>query len=256
MRINGDPNRFMGNADLNPAFVNSFEFSYNYTRQKWNINPTIYYQKTTDDISFVTEERSYTNPITGQISEYILSKPFNLGKEDRYGLDLNYSINPISWLRVYGNVNIFRYKNETTYNYSTITNEGSSAMARLTTAFRLDRTLNLQLQGHFRGGQKSYNTERKDAYSLNIGLSKNIWNNTGTISFSAQDVFNSRKMKSYTDSDTFTRYSENQMQPRQFVLSFSYRFKSGNTKDDKSSQKRRRNSEQNQGDDFGNEMGY
>lgn len=245
MRVNNDPNRFMGNSELNPSFVNSFEFSYNYSRPKWNINPALYYQRTTDDISFVTEEKSYINPITGQLSEYILTKPYNLGTEDRYGLDLNYSVNPATWLRVYGNVNLFRYKNETNYQNSTVINEGNSLMARLTTAFRINRTLNLQLQGHFRGGQKTYNTERKDSYSLNLGVNKNIWKNTGTISLSVQDVFNTRKMKSFTDSDTFTRYSEMQMQPRQFILSFSYRFKDGNVKE----QKPKRTAIPNQGND-------
>lgn len=242
MRMQNDPNRFMGNADLNPSFVNSFELGYTYTRAKWNINPTLYYQHTSDGISFVTEERSFLNPITGQETEYILSTPYNLGSEDRYGLDLNYSINPTNWLRLFGNVNIFRYKNETTYNENTITNEGSSAMARLTVAFRIDRTLNIQLQGHYRGGQRSYTTKRDGSYSLNFGLSKNIWNNTGTISFSIQDIFNSRKFQSYTDTESFTRYSEMQMMPRTYMLSFSYRFKNKNAKEPRPQQRRNQNS--------------
>ena len=66
---------------------------------------------------------------------------------------------------------------------------------------------------------------------MNFGISKNIWNNMGTIGFSIQDVFNSKKMKSYIDSDTFTRYAEMQMRPRQFMLSFSYHFKNNNVKE-------------------------
>lgn len=238
MRIQNDPNRFMGNADLNPSFVNSFELSYNYSRKKWNISPSLYYQTTKDDISFVTTESTYLAPITGQNKEYILSTPYNLGTEDRYGLDLNYSINPTTWLRLFGNVNLFRYKNETTFNNHTISNEGNSMMARLTTAFRIDRTLNLQLQGHFRGGQKNYTTERKESHSLNIAIGKNIWNNTASINFSVQDVFNSRKMRVYNNTETFTRYAEMQMMPRQFLLSFSYRFKNDNAKEPKPTKKR------------------
>ena len=109
MRIQGDPNRFIGNPDLNPSFVNSFELNYNYTRRKWNINPSLYYQKVTDAISFLTEQSSYSHPITGEVHEYILSTPYNLGTEQRFGLDLNYSVNPTSWLRLFGNVNVFKY---------------------------------------------------------------------------------------------------------------------------------------------------
>ena len=44
-------------------------------------------------------------------------------------------------------------------------------------------------------------------------------------------------MRNYTDSDTFTRYNEMQMMPRQFLLSFSYRFKSGNATESKPQRK-------------------
>ena len=252
MRINNDPNRFIGNADLNPSFVNSFEFSYNYNRSKWNINPSIYYQKTTDDIGFVTERKSYNNPITGEFTEYILSKPYNLGTEEKYGMELNYNVNPINWLRIYGNVNLFRYKNKMTFNNKTIANEGNVATARLTTTIRMDKTMNFQLQGQFRGGHTDFTTTRKDSYSLNIGLSKNIWDNAGTINFSVQDVFNSRKMRNTTISDTFTRYSEMQMTPRQFLLSFSYRFKSGEVKE----QKNKKPTIQNQNNEEINEVAF
>ena len=144
---------------------------------------------------------------------------------------MNYSISPTNWLRLFGNVNLFRYKNEISYNNITTTNEGNSTKAKITAGFRLDKSLNIQIQGDFRGKQKSYNTTQKDSYSMNFGISKNIWNNMGTIGFSIQDVFNSRKMKSYTDSDTFTRYAEMQMRPRQFMLSFSYRFKNNSAKE-------------------------
>ena len=233
MRIQSDPNRFMGNADLNPSFVNSFELSYNYTRSKWNINPTLYYKRATDAIDFLTIEGTYINPFTGSASDYILSTPYNLGTENKFGLDLNYSISPTNWLRLFGNVNLFRYKNEISYNNITTNNEGNSTKAKITAGLRLDKSLNIQIQGDFRGGQKSYNTAQQDSYSMNFGISKNIWNNMGTIGFSIQDVFNSRKMKSYTDSDTFTRYAEMQMRPRQFMFTFSYRFKNNDAKESK-----------------------
>lgn len=231
--MQNDPNRFMGNADLNPSFVNSFEFSYNYTRAKWNISPSLYYQRKTDNIEMVTEEMAYINPLNGLASTYILSTPYNLGTEDRYGLDLNYSISPTNWLRLFGNVNFYKYKSESTYNNNTIINEGNSLKARLTTNFRLDKTINLQIQGHFKGGHKDYTTRKENSYSLNAAINKNLWKNTATIGLSIQDIFNSRKFKSYTDSDTFTRYAEMQMMPRQIMLTFSYRFKNENAKEQK-----------------------
>lgn len=255
IRMQREPNRFMGNADLNPSFVNSFELSYNYARNKWNISPSLYHQKVINAISFLTEEKSYTNPIAGSVDKYILSTPYNLGTEQRYGLDLNYSINPTSWLKLFGNINMFRYKNETTYQNNIIINKGNSTMTRVTATFRLDKTLNIQWQGNYRGGQNSYNTTRKDSYAMNLGISKNLWNNAATLGLSVQDIFDSRKMKTHTDTDTFTRYAEMQWMPRQFILSFSYHFRNDNAKEQKPFQ-RRRDSQQNKNDDLNEGMMY
>ncbi len=61
-------------------------------------------------------------------------------------------------------------------------------------------------------------------FILNLAFSKDIMNENATFAFNVSDVLNSRKRKSFTDTDTFTTYSEFQWRERQFNLSFTYRF--------------------------------
>ena len=227
-------NIFEGNIDLNPSYVDSFEVGYSIQKKKFTVNPTLYYSRTTDDdkmLVYRPDERL----------NVFYTKPINLGTSDRYGLDLNFTYDPLSWLKFMGSLDLFGYKTTGIASYNTIdkvtlqpkvgtmdfTGSGFSTRARLNTTFKLDKTLSVQLQGQYRGAQKTASQNRSDMYSLNLGASKTIWNGDGTITFNIQDVFNTRRMESFTFNDDFTRRNYMQWQPRQFSISLSYRFKQG-----------------------------
>ena len=216
-RLQNATNYFKGNADLNPSYVNSFELGYNYSKgNKLTINPTLYYQRTNDDINFT---------VTKDTDGNYVSMPANLGTEDRYGMDFNYNITATKWLRVFGNFNLFGYKNESEFNNIKTENSGTSFQTRLTTAIKLDKQTNLQLQGNYNAPQKTFQNERLAIYAMNFGISRNILNNQGTINLNVQDVFNTRKRRMRTYGEDFYREAEMQFMPRTVMLSFSYRFK-------------------------------
>jgi hypothetical protein len=107
------------------------------------------------------------------------------------------------------------------------TGDGFSTRARLNTTFKLDKTLSVQLQGFYRGAQKSANQDTQDMYALNLGASKTIWKGDGTISFNIQDIFNTRTREVYSFNSDYTRRNYMQWQPRQFSIALTYRFKQG-----------------------------
>lgn len=231
--LTDDQNLFLGNLDLNPSYVNSFELGYSIQKRKFTINPTLYFNHKTDDdkmLVYRADERTnifYTNPI-------------NLGSNTRYGLDLNATVDLFPWWKLMASIDLFGYRTtgHTTYQVldkdgNTITREanfegkGFSNRMRLNSTFRIDKTLSVQLQGFYRGGQKTDFQDRKAMYALNLGASKTIWNGNGTIAFNIQDIFNTRNRTIHTFSETATRESYMQWQPRQISLSLSYRFKQG-----------------------------
>ncbi|AZA60326.1 TonB-dependent receptor domain-containing protein [Chryseobacterium indoltheticum] len=217
-------NIFEGNIDLNPSYVDSYEFGYSISKGKFTINPTLYYRHSTDDVKMLV----YSD------DGIFKTKPINLGADDRYGLDLNFNWDATKWLKFLGNVDLFGYKTTGIYNDPTILNQpmsfegtGFSTRARLTSTIKLDKTFSFQLQGFYRGAQKTENQSRNDMYALNFGASKTIWKGDGTLSFNIQDIFNTRAMRSTTTTADFSRESYMQWQPRQFAVSLTYRFKQG-----------------------------
>ena len=59
---------------------------------------------------------------------------------------------------------------------------------------------------------------------VGLAFSKEIFNDNATISLNVRDLLNSRKRKSLTTTEFFSRYSENQWRQRQINVSFRYRF--------------------------------
>lgn len=236
-------NIFDGNIDLNPSYVDSFEFGYSISKKKFTLNPTLYYRHQTDDTKMLVYNILATDD-NGDISNpkriESHTKPINLGTDDRYGLDFNFNWDATSWLKFLGNVDLFGYNTKGSTLYDTFDKEGNpiqavanfegkgfSTRARLSSTFKVDKTFSLQLQGFYRGGQKTAYQDRKDMYAINFGASKTIWKGDGTLAFNIQDIFNTRSMRSTTYTANSVRDSYMQWQPRQFSVSLTYRFKQG-----------------------------
>ncbi len=240
---NDNQNIFDGNIDLNPSYVDSYEVGYSISKKKFTINPTLYYRHQEDDVKMLVYnkiERYESEPDIFKDRIVFHTKPINLGTDDRFGLDLNFNWDATSWLKFMGNVDVFGYNTKGSTPYETLDQDGNAIIAtanfngkgvstrsRLTSTFKIDKTLNFQLQGFYRGGTKTDYQIRKDMYAINFGASKTIWNGNGTLAFNIQDVFNTRAMQSTTYTASSTRDSYMQWQPRQFTLSLTYRFKQG-----------------------------
>lgn len=235
---NDNQNIFDGNIDLNPSFVDSYELGYSISKKKFTINPTFYYRHQIDDVKLLVYNVKET--IGNDQLIVFHTKPINLGSDDRFGLDLNFNFDVTSWLKFMGNVDLFGYNTKGTTQYNTIDQSGNATVAtasfngngfstrsRLSSTIKFDKTFSVQLQGFYRGGQKTAYQNRKDMYAVNLGASKTLWKGNGTLTFSIQDIFNTRAMRFSTFTENSFRDSYMQWQPRQAALTLTYRFKSG-----------------------------
>jgi hypothetical protein len=174
------------------------------------------------------------------------SQPQNLGTDQRFGLDLNYSYDPFAWWKIMGEVDVFGYKTTGDYYYSytdpnnasNIVNKqvsyngsGTSTRLRLSNTLKFDKTFSMQISGNYRGKQVEGANNQKAMYFVNLGATKTIWKGDGTIAFNIQDIFSTRARNVIQTGDGFTRESYMQWQPRQASISLTYRFKKGDKVD-------------------------
>ena len=226
MSYNNNRNLFSGNPDLDPTYENSFELGYSLSKSKVTFNPTLYFKKSEDEVNMY--QYSGINPDGNTV---IYTMPVNAGTETQYGLDINATYDPFKWWKIMGSADIYGYKNEGQYKEFDFSGDGFSSRIRLTNTFKPTKNTSFQIQGFYRGAQKTVSTTREAMYAVNLGASQTIWKGNGTISFNIQDIFNTRTRENFVTTPSYSQYSYMQWQPRQFSLSLSYRFKQGDKVD-------------------------
>lgn len=222
-------NLFMGNPDLNPQYTDSYELSYITKIGKLTMTPNIYYSRTHDNIQ---RYQSMTD------NGVFVSRPINVGTDDRFGGELTFTLRAFSWWSMMGNVNLFGYKTRGEYTdiftdistgqtITQVTNfdgDGFSWFGRLSNTFNLPSKISMQISGMYRAGTRTAQSNRKPMYGVDLSFNKDIFNDNATISFSIRDLFNTRGFRATSYGESFTMDSKFRWGVRSFNVSFSYRF--------------------------------
>lgn len=214
-------NVFQGNPDLDPAYANAFDLGYLKRWKKITLTSSVYYQKETSSFEFIQEE---TGEVTSDGIQIIRSLPINLSSNERIGAEAGIMYNAAKWWQINGSFNIFRFTTEGIFNDVDYGTESTSWFSRFSSKFTLPAKISLQANSFYMGPRQNSQTETKGMFSLDLAMSKDLFNDNATLSLNVRDVFNSRKRQSFTETDTFTSDSELQWRKRQINLSFIYRF--------------------------------
>lgn len=222
-------NIFQGNPDLDPSLTDKFDFGYIKRWKKITFNTSAYFEDTKDVFSFV---RSLSGDEVNGIP-VILSRPINLGKEQKYGFEFTLNYNPFKIWRINSNFNFFNVKTTGENSYEdlkgnivvqNLNNQANNWFARISSKLTLPLKIDWQLNATYFGGQRTAQGRSLGIFSMNTALSKDVLKDKGTLAFNISDIFNSRIMRSYTYFENQTSYGEMQYRKRQFNLSFTYRF--------------------------------
>ncbi|KRB57915.1 outer membrane beta-barrel family protein [Flavobacterium sp. Root186] len=235
-------NIFQGNPDLDPSLTDKYDVGYIKRWDKVTFSTSAYFEDTKDVFSFV---RTPTGELVNGIP-VILSRPINLGKEQKFGFEFTFNYTPFKWWKLNSNFNFFNVKSTGENSYTDIVtgdlivqnldNQANSWFARINSKVTLPYKIDWQLTGMYNGEQKTAQGKNLGQFGMNTALSKDVLKDKATIAFNISDVFNSRIMKSYTYLENQISYSEMQFRKRQFNLSFTYRFNKAKGERDKNAQ--------------------
>ena len=222
-------NLFVGDPKLNPAFTDAFDIGFLRKWDKVTFSTSAYYNHTTDSFQIVRKE---SGDLVNGIP-VIINTPFNLGEDNRIGMEftVNYSLK--KWWKLNSNVNYFY--NETKGNYqftdsnSNLVNQNfdyksSTWSARITSKINLPYKIDWQTNANYNAGQKTAQGKTKGIAAMNLAFSKDVLKDKATIAFNVNDVFNSRKRIQDLRLPTVNSYSEMQWRVRAITFSFTYRF--------------------------------
>jgi hypothetical protein len=216
-------NVFQGNPNLQPAFANAYDLGYLKRWDKLTLTSSVYFQRETESFEVVEEiielqgQGSNTNGNT-----VIRSIPVNLSSNERIGAELGLLYNPAKWLRLNGSFNFFQFNTEGFFNDVDYSAKNTSYFARFSSKVSLPWSIDWQTNAFYRGAAQNAQSDTDGILSVDMALSKDLFDEKATISMNVSDLFNGRKRSQITTNDLFTRDSQFQWRQRQINLSFVY----------------------------------
>ena len=233
---------FQGNPNLNPAMTDALDFGFLKKWDKLTLNTSLYTNRTTDSFQFVRRESGLFVNINGVPTPVIISGPINLATENRLGFEFTLNYSPLKWWKLNSNFNFFKVSTRGTFAYTNFANQiitqnfdndASAWFTRLTSKISLPYKIDWQTNFTYNGPQENAQGKVYGVYGMNLGFSKDVLKDKGTIALNVQDVFNSRKRIFDTDLPRVSSYIEFQRTVRQINLSFTYRFNKKKTDKEK-----------------------
>lgn len=208
--------QYIGNPDLNPAYTNAIEWGLMQHWKKLTLNPSVYFQNTTDFVLF------YTYRDSGQSTFFTI--PVNLDHENRYGFELSATYDPYQWLQVNGEYNIYGFQQRGNYADKNFDYSSHNWNARLGARVKFLQGFVFQARSNFIGEQRNAQSTTKALYYVDLGLSKNLLTDKMTVAFDATNVFDTRQYKTLVRGDNYIFNRLNNSNAARFRLSVAYRF--------------------------------
>jgi len=181
--------RYVGNPGLNPSYAHVFELAFLQNWQGFTLNPSLYYQNT----NAVIQDYTYRDA-----AGLFITMPVNIDREIRRGFELSLLYNPVKWLQVNSEFNIFHYAQTGNYREQSFANSGDTFTARLSSQLKLRNKLSFQALYNFRGANATAQTRSATLNSIDFGSSKTFWKDRATAMFDVSNLFELRKFKSKT----------------------------------------------------------
>jgi len=217
-------NIFTGNPDLDPTYSGTFDLGYLNRFGKVTLSTSIYYQHSPDVFNFISFDTGEKVVVNGQEVPVIQRSPINLATNDRYGYEFNLTYSPSRKWRINGDFNFYKSVTKGDYNDITFDADNFSWRARMSNKYTLPGKIDWQTTISYRGPRETAQSKSKGTFGTNMAFSKDLFKDKASISFRVSDLFNSRKYRSNTFTDTYNSYSEFQWRQRSYNLSFTYRF--------------------------------
>jgi len=225
-------NFWQGNPNLVPEYTDSYEVGYLRYFKKGSFFTSLYYRHRTNVIERIVQANDDGTTIRF---------PINLSTEDNVGVELNGSYRFSKRVSLNANANFYRAQREGTFEGLKLENKVFTMNGRANLKAEFAKGLDVQANFRYRAPQNTTQGRSLSLYSLDLSAGKDVLQGKGTVVASVRDVFNSRRRRSITDTETIYNETDFQWRARQFLLTFSYRI----------NQKKERGAGGNRGDSSG-----
>jgi outer membrane receptor protein involved in Fe transport len=209
-------NYFSGNPDLNPEYTHSIELGYQRYLEKGNMLTSVYYRYKTGVIERVT--------FYDEVRDVQRNIPINLGTAHNFGWEFSMNYDFFDWWTANGTVNVYNENTSGSYQGIDLSNNYTAMDFKLSTKFTIADNLDLQPSFRFDSPHRTAQGSRKATYALDFAAGLKVFKGKGKLTFSFQDILDSRKWRWESSGENFDINGDFQWrQGRRVKLSFNYR---------------------------------
>ncbi|MCT4664397.1 MAG: TonB-dependent receptor family protein [Flavobacteriales bacterium] len=216
-------NLFVGNPELDPSYSHVGELTFLNYWEKGSFMASAYYRHIMDVRDRIVLA---ADPNAGNNVETLI-KPFNIGTENNYGLELTGSYNPSKKLKFRASANLYHSSIDGSYTDEHRTLDLSTNnfawQGRLNMTYVLPRKWITQTTFGYRSKRQDTQGDVDPAMALDFGVSKDLFGDKATIAFSVRDIFNTRRRIAFSEGPDFRMDYDFQWNSRTFRLNFTYR---------------------------------
>ena len=205
-----------GNPNLKPQFSHNIELSHSF---KGILTTTLNYNRTTDIIQQVIEQNEAKN------ETYVNQQ--NIAERNQYGLSVNANTKFAKWHSGNVYVNVFHNQFKGVVNDTMIDVSGTTLMLNASQQFTLGKGWSTEVSGFYRTKAVEGVVAVSGMGMLNLGLSKNIMNNNGSIRVNVRDILYTRQHNFESRYGTVDVKGQERGESRQVNVGFTYRFNKG-----------------------------
>ncbi len=234
--INDPSNIRQGNPQLQPEYSNTFELNYSFTKNKNNLLAVLYFRNNPKDIT------QYSDTITAtqfqQLNNAaidrnaILNTYINASTTNSFGAELTYQWQAGKNLDITPTANLQYRTVNAKINNTDLSNKGFNWEGKLIANYKivtpensLWNNLGFQMIGEYQSPRVIPQGRRIAELSVDFAIKKEfLKDKKGSLTFSVDDLFNSRKWGTIYDTEQFYQDAYRRWNVRSFRISFTYKF--------------------------------
>ncbi|HTM92067.1 MAG TPA: outer membrane beta-barrel protein [Flavisolibacter sp.] len=231
-----DPvNLRQGNPQLQPEFVNSFEFNLSENYNKGNFLGVISYRNNMRDITRYSD--TISSALYQQLNNAavdpnaILNTFINARSTNRLGLELTLQHRVNSQFELIPTVDMQYREVNADVDAVRLSNSGFNWESKLTLNYRFNKStgilsnLGLQLIGEYESKEVTAQGRNLPQYGADFGFRKEfLKDKKASFSFNINDIFNTQRWANVYDTEAFYQESYNRRNVRSFRINFTYKF--------------------------------
>jgi outer membrane receptor protein involved in Fe transport len=217
-----DPvNYSTGNPTLKPEEVHSIELTYKKNWSDATLSSSLYYNQVNHVI-----KNLQSNPV----NDVTITTPENLPRAINIGLELIGNVRVSKTWSFTANVNVFDRINSAAPQYGIEATSGISWNGNITNDFLLVKGLSAQLRADYKTSEVILQDRYRPAYGFDGGAKYDFAHNRATLSFSARDIFNTRRPAFLRVSDALLLNWQRITYSARASLTFTWRFGNNDSK--------------------------